>query len=100
MQERVLKVGDAKVRQKDAATKHTESVGLSFRVRVCQPAGIMCYNIQTEPHLMYLKQPQTKGNMKTDNFSHTEMHLQNQARFPLKMEIRVRQEELHTVGHH
>lgn len=28
------------------------------------------------------------------------LSLQSLARFPLKMEIRLRQEEIHTVGHH
>lgn len=50
MQETVLKVGDANVRQKDAVTTHTESVGLPFREPLCQPAGINSVRISRQTH--------------------------------------------------
>ena len=109
MQEWVLRVGDANIEQK-------EKESVSFREPACQPVGIICnihlwpwnqthphWSTQTDPIPKRKREKKKKQKTKQMTFPPCETHLlslQSRATFPLKMEIRLRQEEILTAGHH
>lgn len=108
MREWVLRVGDANVKQND---KEKVELGLSFRERAGQTVGRNCIVISTsdpETGHVHTEVPRPPPFQKIKNENRqlsppSETHLlslQSPTRFPLKMEIRLRQEEIHTAGHH